>query len=93
MQNSSRDSNWFVSANACESAGGRLLWLYDKNITNFMTSNSVSQKCKNCSFVWIGLMQSVDKDGDFFWKRRKNGLFKSNIHVKRLRNIDFYFTT
>ena len=52
--------------------GRTLLWLYDTNITQFMkfeAGSVIRHVCPNCTFMWIGMMQSVLKDYKFFWKR------------------------
>ena len=69
---SNKSSGWFTSAAECESRGGRLLWLNDLNVTQFMKFEAdaeMRQVCLNCTYMWIGLMQSVFNDSTFFWKR------------------------
>lgn len=72
------NANWFTSVESCEKAGGRLLWLYDTNITEFMETldNLTRLECANCQYLWIGLVQSVSQDEKYFWKRTKNGKFE-----------------
>ena len=75
IESSTGGGSWFTAAKTCESDGGRLLWLYDMNVTEFMTHDSVvfGNKCKKCTFMWIGLIQSTFQDNNFFWKRTTNG--------------------
>ena len=75
IESSTGDGSWFTAAKTCESDGGRLLWLYDMNVTEFMTHyfGSFGKQCKNCTFMWIGLIQSTFQDNHFFWKRTTNG--------------------
>ena len=75
---SRNNSNWFDSVRACEKNGGRLIWLNDKNFTFFLKRNVgalLSTYCQNCTFLWLGLMQSAFHDDIFFWKRTHNGNF------------------
>ena len=74
------NSSWFDSVRACENHGGRLIWLNDKNFSTFLTreiSSLVSRFCHNCTFMWLGLMQSTFNDDNFFWKRTLNGNYSA----------------
>ena len=84
LEHSNQSSNWFSSASACERDGGRLLWLFHQNVQTFMNQNTKSIKrtdCPNCTFLWIGLMQSTLHDDNFFWKRTQNGRLSSPLNV------------
>ena len=76
------NSDWYTSSSACETSGGRLLWLHDVNITDFTNNHLLSiinSNCTGCSFLWIGLMHSVYQDNNYFWKRTKNGLYEGRL--------------
>ena len=71
-------NGWFDSAAECELRGGRLQWLKYPGLDQvnefmkFQAGPVMQQLCPNCTFMWIGLMQSVFNDSNFFWKRTRN---------------------
>ena len=82
-------TNWFDAARQCENNRGRLVWLYDKIFTDFITKtipNAMSTYCPYCTIMWLGLMQSTFNDTKFFWKRTVNGKYLSNESVSIIRH-------
>ena len=81
---SNKSSGWFESAAECEMRGGRLLWLDNANLDELIKNQAdpvMQQICPNCTFMWIGLMQSIHNDNKFFWKRIQNET-QTQCHVR-----------
>ena len=92
VSNSGYHSDFFNPASRCEESGGRLLWLDDVSITDFTHSQLpvlLSKTCKSCSFFWIGLLQSINNDKLYFWKRTKFETLKQcNEGISNLKCFD-----
>ena len=92
VTNSGLHSDFFTPASRCEGSGGRLLWLHDVSIIEFIHNQLqtlITQNCENCYFLWIGLLQSINDDKLYFWKRsRKDTIKQCHVAISTTKCLD-----